>query len=223
MNSKRENTCITTWNKVREKGEWVIVAMSLGNPYFTKKRIVTILSDLSENNHTAPIVTTLDNAALHTYKGIYVDSKKAEKKRKKQKKTLENNIRNAIIETNYQHEDIVKTMERIEKQKEYQHALHTVMNIFKQNEKFSTQALAETKKILTNKLQRTHEQHSWNADEAVHYLLKEIAFLWSSPKIFKKPTAFLYHKDFDIFTQFMSNEFFSEPIIKDIWFIKKSY
>lgn len=189
-----------------------VIWMSAGNSYFKEEVIERILRKASKK-FPKLIVMAPDKPAQHTYKAMGYPENKARRKAILNANLLQNRARRVVeklkkegIKTEF---EIVEWIDEIVPDKRYQKKYKEILGVFNSNKEFKRDALKTTENVLKTK----SKAFSRNAlNEAVHYLLKEIAFVASSPKIYNaKSITYIYHKDWKIYRKFISGGYDGLP------------
>ena len=86
-----------------------------------------------------------------------------------------------------------------------------MVQLYGTNEAFRQDALDTTKTVLKTKLEKEIDLDQ-AAKEAVHYLLKELAFVLVSPVLFQVPrTVYIYHHEWPVFEKLVNGVYDSIP------------
>ena len=213
------------WKSIIDNSwNWIIVGMSLWNTYFSKERLKLILSDLVIQKKLDITMTTLDfdQASLHNFRAIYDSNENALRKRRLTNNALVNKINSALQELFIQNNYLLD-WKWVTENNAYQEHKNNVFDLYEKNSDFKN-IVKNTASAPIEKLAKLYWKEKVNIDEAIKYLLKELAFFAASPEIlWVTSTAFLYHRPFPLFEDYVENKFFSREIIKNVWFIEKSY
>lgn len=187
-----------------------LIWMSAGNSYF-KEEIVLRLLEFAGKNFNQVIILSPDEPAEHTYKALGYEEKIAKRKAKLNSNLLKNRA-NRAIENLKNHKSkfkIIEYTEEIIPNKIYKKELIEITNLYFHNKQFQKDAKEITKKIIENK---SAKQLEISIDEAVNYLLKELAFVLASPKIYKtNKVTYIYHNKWEIFEKLIEGKYDNLP------------
>ena len=113
---------------------------------------------------------------------------------------------------------VVEWVKEILPNKTYQDSYEHIKKLFETNERFHRDAREATRLVLSGKLKPEIDAEV-AIDEAVHYLLKELAFVLVSPKLFKaSKVAYIYHKNWPIFENLI-NGVYNEDVRENLGFV----
>lgn len=198
-----------------------IVGMSLGNSYFRREAIDNLLAYCGGIfSHTKIMIP--DIPAKHTYEAIGYSSVKAERKARLNGNTLRNHCKKSIdtiILRNVKSDvKLVDWENQINSHKAYQRELRKIMEIYQHQLLFRQEARETTSAVLEGKL-KSRMKIDEAVNKGVYYLLKELAFLSASPKIFEtKRVTYVYHDHWKIYEDFIEGKF-DKKQRKDLGFI----
>ena len=196
--------------------DFVIIGLSPGNSYFKKEKIDELLR-FCNNFFLETKVMIPDLPSEHTYKAIGYNPKEAQRKARLNGNTLQNHSKKSIAKIPGNNVQLLEWKDDIEKNKDYKKEYKRLMNLYKTNKKFRNEIRRSTKIVIEKKLKSTVEIES-AIDKGIYYLLKELAFLSASPKMFGvKKVAYAYHDRWQIFEDFIKGKFDSQKR-KDLGF-----
>lgn len=189
-----------------------IVWMSAGNSYFKENVIEKILRKVGKQ-FSEVIVMVPDKPVEHTYRALGYKDNKARRKAILNANLLQNRARRVVeklkeegIKTNFK---IVEWIDEIVPNKDYQDKYKEILKLFDSNKQFKEDALKTTEDVLNLKFKGAPKNA---VDEAVHYLLKELAFVVSSPKVYGASSiTYIYHKDWEIYRKFILGYYDKKP------------
>lgn len=187
-----------------------IVWMSAGNSYFKEEVIMKLLEFASEK-FLKVIVMAPDEPAEHTFKALGLYSEHFKRKARLNANLLQNRARRVIgnlinkgIKTDFK---VVEWTDEIIPNPEYQGMLKSMRNLYYNNEVFRNDARETTKEVILNKLSKNADLEK-AIDEAVIYLLEELAFVLASPRIYNAPKmTYLYHHDWLIYKNLITGRY----------------
>ncbi len=182
-----------------------IVGMSPGNSYFKENRINDLLKYCAGKFSQVRIMIA-DKPAEHTYMAIGYNQAKAEKKARLNGNTLQNHSQRSI-DRNLGDVKLVEWREEIDPNEFYQRELGRVETMYRENDCFREEVRETTRAVLEGMLKQGVKIKS-AIDEGVHYLLKELAFLSASPKMFGTDrVAYVYHDRWEVYEHFVDGKF----------------
>lgn len=190
---------------LQNKGS-AIVGMSPGNSYFKKDQIDDLLKFCAIKFSQVRIMIA-DKPAEHTYRAIGYSDQKARRKARLNGNTLQNHSQSSIDGILEGDVKLVEWENKIDLNESYQEELGRVETLYKENDEFRKEVRETTRKVLERMLKPGVEIES-AIDEGVHYLLKELAFLSASPKIFGiERVAYVYHDRWEVYEHFVDGKF----------------
>jgi len=230
---------------VKNKG-FVIVAMSIGNSYFSKEKITKLLPFVS-NIFSKVRILVADTPSIHTYIAIGYDDKTAKKKTRLAGNRLKNHSHRTIQKTketnpkadiDFVECDFVEWNKQVAKNKFFLEELKDVTNLYERHKEFKKHVHHEIKKrheeglssfrrdarettrtVLKGKLKPGIDMEK-AIDKGVRYLLEELAFLLASPKIFGiKRVAYIYHRDWPIYVNLIDGNY-DDKVRENLAFVK---
>lgn len=190
---------------LRDRG-LAIVGMSPGNSYF-KKVVIGNLLKYCAGRFSQVRIMIADKPAEHTYKAIGYTLQEAERKARLNGNTFQNHSLRSIDGILDSDITLVEWKKEIDTHEAYQIELEKVEKLYRDNREFRKEARDTTKAVLEGKLKPDMEMEN-AIDEGVNYLLKELAFLSASPKIFSvERVAYVYHESWRIYESFVDGRF----------------
>ncbi len=221
IQEQSQEICFQIDYKVLEKKGIVIVGLSPENSYFKKETIHELLSFLT-NLFSMLRIMIPDKPILHTYKALGYSIQKAERKARLNGNTLKNHCNNSIneilkIQSNKDIKIINWELE-IESEENYLHELKALFALY-QSKTLFYEDVRSTKWQVIKKNMKDHSDIEKSLDEAVIYLLKELAFILASPLMFKvENIAFVYHTNWPPFENLIAGKY-DGKIRKNIGFL----
>ena len=195
--------CQTGYKVLEERGAGLIW-MSAGNSYFTEDVIERLLEFANKNLSKIAIMAP-NEPAEHTYKALGYKEHEAKRKARLNANLLKNRAKRIIEKMNQQKVDIeIKIIEDISLADGYKESYRSILKLYKTNPLFKADAKEVTQNFLRNKLKEGIILEK-AINLGVFYLLKELAFVISSPKIFNSERiAYIYHKEWEIYDKLVS-------------------
>ncbi len=182
-----------------------IVGMSPGNSYFKKDRVDDLLRYCSTIFGSVRIMIA-DKPAEHTYKARGYGSTEAERKARLNGNTLQNHSQRSI-DGIFGDIKLVEWKEQIDPNEFYQMELNRIETMYRENDSFREKIRETTRAVLEGMLKPGVEIED-AIGEGVYYLLKELAFLSASPKIFGTDrVAYIYHDRWEVYEHFVEGKF----------------
>ncbi|MFA6099572.1 MAG: tRNA-dependent cyclodipeptide synthase [Patescibacteria group bacterium] len=205
--------------EVLKKHGLVIIWMSVGNSYFNKERIEEILEYAAKHFSVVRILIPYE-PAIYTYLALGYDETKANSKARLGSNRLTNHTKRTISENaSFQGKDIhiLNWAEEVEKVDVYQKKLLFMTHLYETNRRFQIDAEETTAEVLSNKSDENISAEKIKI--GVKYLLEELAFVLSSPDLFKvDKTAYMYHRHWPIYEKLVNGEYDDKPK-EDIGFL----
>lgn len=185
--------------------------MSAGNSYF-KEEVIERIMKFAASKFTKVIVLAPDEPAEHTYKALGYEKNKSKRKAKLNANLLQNRARRIkeklIKEGIGKNIEIIEWVDDIITNEYYKKSYQNILKLYKNNRQFRDDAKETTKLVLTSKFNNISEN---TVDEAVFYLLKELAFIFASLEIYHAEEAtYIYHKEWPIYQKFISGVYDSK-------------
>ncbi len=196
-----------------QKEELGLIWMSAGNPYFTEQ-IISHLINFALQKFSKVIIMAPDEPAEHTFLALGYSEKEAKKKARLNANLLQNRARR-VVETLPQRTKerlkIVEWIEEIMPLEAYHEAYDQIFFLYENNPPFQQDAKETTKKVLLSK-SKGGSLGEEAINEGVKYLLKELAFVVASPRIYKvKNVTYIYHKEWPIYRKFIEGKYDGVP------------
>lgn len=182
------------------KKDLALIWMSAGNSYFTEEKIKKLL-EFASKNFEKIIIFSPDKPAEHNFRALGYEEKKVKKKAKLNANLLMNRAKRILEKRKDKNKFKLESWTNIEENKNYKKELEKVKNIYEKDDILKKIIQKTSIKVLKK------DQKEINIEEAVLYLLEELAFIISSPKIYStKSATYLYHKKFDILEKFVKKQ-----------------
>jgi cyclo(L-tyrosyl-L-tyrosyl) synthase len=192
---------------VGNKGS-AVVGISLGNSYFDKEKIDSLLRFCAETFPRTDIMIP-DKPYVHNYLALGYSQIEAERKARLNGATLRNHSSRAIGTT--ANVKILSWAKDIEPKQAYRDELKRLKRIASINETFRNATREATRQVIQGKL-KPGKKVEPAIDEGIKYLLEELAFLSASPQILATPEVnYVYHNRWPIFEQFVEGKFDGKP------------
>lgn len=191
--------------------------MSAGNSYFSESAIKNILSH-TVKNYSKSIITSPDKPAEHNFRALGYPENKVRRKAKLNANLLKNRAQRVIEELgNNVAESIIlfDWNNKLEENEFYKEAHNEVLALYSKNEAFTKDVRETTLDVLINKLGSGKISDPENAiDEALQYLLKELAFVIASPRLFEaKRVTYIYHKNWEVYEKLIKG--FYDGVVRE--------
>lgn len=189
---------------LQERG-LAIVGMSPGNSYFKKATIAELLRCCAGLFSHVRIMIA-DKPMEHTYMARGYSPAEAERKARLNGNTLQNHSRRSMEEI-LGDIGLVEWGNEINPNGAYQTELNRILVLYKKNGNFRHEVRETTRTVLEGKLKQSVEIES-AIDRGVFYLLKELAYLSASPKMFgTERIAYIYHNRWEVYEHFVEGKF----------------
>lgn len=200
-------------NFIMGKDEYGLIWMSAGNSYF-KEDIVLKLLRFASKHFPNVLILSPDEPAEHTFLALDYEHKVAKRKAKLNANLLQNRAKRAVeiltaegIKTPF---NLIE-WKNIIPNKKYQEMLKEINLLYQKNKHFQKDARDVTKNVIGNKLKKDLDNEK-AIDEAVNYLLKELAFVLVSPIIYNaSQVTYIYHHEWPIYQRLIAGEYDSKP------------
>lgn len=186
-----------------------LVWMSAGNSHF-KKEIIEKIIKFTNSNFSKTIIMSPDEPAEHTFKALGYEGNDVKKKARLNANLLHNRVRKIIesfneLDKNKFH--VVEWIKEVIPNKDYQNKLIEIKELYKHNYNFHKDARETTRKVLHYKIKENTDIEK-AIDEAVNYLLKELAFILASPTIYKtSKIVYIYHHQWVIYQNLINGKY----------------
>ncbi len=207
----------TGYEVLKNKG-LAIIWMSTGNSYFSPDNIQRIIEFCSERFSVIRILAPFE-PAIHTYKSIGYEEKRASRKAKLNSNRLKNHTRKTIEKISNKKIDIkiIDWDADISSNEHYKKILKAIEKLYSENESFQKNADSTTEQVLKNKIKPGKDAQE-SVKTGVRYLFEELAFVLASPLIFQvKQTAYIYHKRWPILENLVNGKY--DKIRKNVGFL----
>ncbi|MBS3051188.1 MAG: tRNA-dependent cyclodipeptide synthase [Candidatus Aenigmarchaeota archaeon] len=177
-----------------------IIWMSSGNSYF-KENIIREIAIFASRKFSDVVIISPDEPADHTFNAIGYNVPESKKKARLNANLLLNRARRAI--SGLDGKIIIAEWKDVASNNAYRTEYKNIISLYNKNEIFRQDARNATKEVLTGKSKKADMESA--IDEGVFYLLKELAFLLASPKIYdSEEVTYIYHKKWQIFQNLIS-------------------
>jgi len=188
-----------------------LIWMSAGNSYF-KEDIIKEIMNYALKEFDKLIILAPDEPAEHTYLVLGYPKNRAKRKSKLNANLLQNRakrIKDSLNKENQEKIHIVEWIDEIIPNKQYQDSYKNILNLFKSNKEFQKDALDNAKKVIETKGKELEKEAP---KQAVYYLLKELAFLTTSPEIYNTDSiSYIYHKPWPIYKKYIKGYYDKKP------------
>jgi len=184
-----------------------LIWMSAGNPYFTEERIVKMLHFALER-FARVIIMAPDKPAEHNFKALGYPDNQAKRKARLNANLLQNRtkrvvslfpseLKNKVI--------VVEWADEVIPNAKYQEKYEEILDLYNTNASFRKEARETTKSVIAKKSADDIEKA---LDEAVQYLIEELAFVLASPDMYKvKRVFYLYHMTWPIYQRLIEGKY----------------
>jgi cyclo(L-tyrosyl-L-tyrosyl) synthase len=195
------------------KVDGVVVWMSAGNSYFKEEVIMKTL-ELVSKKFSKIVIMAPDEPAEHTFKALGLYENNFKRKARLNANLLQNRAKRVVekLVKNRINNDfkIVEWIDEIIPNKDYQTQLKLVNDLYEHNPLFRKDARDTTKAVIINKISKDVNIEK-AIDEAVNYLLEELAFVIASPKIYGTvKMTYVYHHNWLIYENLISGKYDSQ-------------
>lgn len=203
ITQKNQGFAFETGYEIVDQRGLAIVGMSLGNSYFKKNTITELIKYCADTFGQVKIMIA-DKPAEHTYKALGYSQKKAKRKARLNGNTLQNHSK--ATTKRLDNVNLIEWEKEITPSQHYQKALTRINQLYQDNINFRTCARTTTREVLERRLKQRNLEEA--IDEGVNYLLKELAFISASPRMFGvDKIAYIYHQRWSILEKFIAGEF----------------
>lgn len=205
--------------------ELAIVGMSPGNSYF-KQEIIEKLLRFAVSKFSKVRILIADKPAEHTYEAIGYPKNKAQRKARLGSNRFENCSKRSISkikEENYLVDvDLIDWEAEVSLNKYFLKEYSKIKEMYEKNMIFRYDIRETTRGVLVGKLKEGLNIEE-AIDEGVYYLLKELAFLCVSSKIFDvKKVTYIYHNNWKVFENLIEGKY-DNKVRKDLGFFLISF
>jgi len=207
MSSSRDELMNTTCTQTAKNT--AIIGISLGNSYFTYETITNLLLFCTENFQETSVLIN-DIPAIHNYLALAYDKKKAMKKARLNGNPVRNLLKRVLSDLNCDSVRILDWEKDIFSTPSFESAYSSLLSLYFKKELFFNSVRQTTLQVLLPKTNNGLVSQQ-ALDEAVHYLLKELAFLQASPTILSsQTTSYVYHDSWPIYEKLIVGFFDGE-------------
>lgn len=190
----------------------ILIGISMGNSYFNEDRLRIILSGFSSQFENVAVLL-VDDLAMHNYRAMGYDEKRAKKKITVNSNQLSNRIKRTIkeIEEKYNRTNIKFYQWRdIELFPQYHQSLKIITEHYNKGDAFACDINQVTSKVM-NAYISNPQAENFVLDEAKWYLLKELAFTHCASDFFESSLVTGYYVDFPIYRNLLASSVMEEP------------
>lgn len=207
--------------QVLKNKHMAIVWMSVGNSYFKPKRIEGLLNFIYDKFSKIVILAPFEPAE-YTYRAIGYPENIARKKAKLNSNRLKNHTQRILKKHKKKFTKcdirIIDWDIDILPNKFFKESYKSVKKLYHSNKKFKEDVRETTERVLDDKIKEGINLKK-AVDIGVYYLLEEISFIISSPKIFSvKKSAYVYHHKWPIFEELVDGKY-DKKIRDDVGFL----
>ncbi len=205
-----QEICFQTGYKILKDKGTALVGMSPGNGYF-KKEAIHELIDFASNLFSRTIIFIPDRPAEHNYKAIGESHQKAERLARLKGNTLRNHTNNSIqnILSNQPNKNIklLDWKQDIECNNSYIQQFEILYELYKNNNLFYQDTRDTSLQVIKSGIKENIDIEK-ALDEAVLFLIKELAFLLVSPDLFQVESfTYIYHKNWPVFENLIAGKY----------------
>lgn len=194
-----------------------IIGISLGNSYFNELTVKDLVL-FCKDNFSSTVILINDVPAIHNYLALAFDRKKAFKKARLAGNRLRNMLNRVLIDLNINDVKILDWDKDILSTSTFESSYSYLLSLYFKKGSFFDCVRQTTLNVLKSKFS-DGVVSSRALDEAIHYLLKELAFLESSPNILdSKSASYIYHTSWPIYEKLLVG-FFDDRIRSDLRFV----
>jgi cyclo(L-tyrosyl-L-tyrosyl) synthase len=182
-----------------------IVGISLGNSYFKKETLEELLTDCTKQ-FSRIIIMIPDTPAIHNYKALGYSDIEAERKARLKGNAMTNRtkeILSSIQETYTGEISIANWNSAVTKSSEYTDEYMHLNQLYQQNKKFRADVRTTTKNVIETKLKPGSDIEK-SIDEGVKYLLSELTFVSTCPKVYNTSVAYVYHNPWKVYENYVN-------------------
>lgn len=188
-----------------KEGGTALIGMSPGNSYFKKEKIDEVINYCAGRFGTVKLFIP-DTLATHTYQGIGYPEDKARRKARLAANNLRNHSTRSMLENKLENVEIID-WGKATAEAPYLQASQDIYSLYERNSRFREEAKDTTRAVVRDKCLPSVDIES-AVEEAVHYLLKELAFITASPQIYnQEKIAYIYHKPWRIYEDYVAGAF----------------
>jgi tRNA-dependent cyclodipeptide synthase len=185
-----------------------IIGMSPGNSYFKDYEIRFLLQEAIERFGRCAIMVA-DVPAIATYIALGYSPNKARNKAIPKGNNLKNRTRRLAEEMGYSADQvrIIDWAEDVETNAAYQQHYQSILDKFQKLPDFAA-AVRETSRIVLASSGKVEGDLGAAIENAIHYLLSEIAFLEYAPQFLDSSrVCYLYHRNWGVYEDYIKGRF----------------
>lgn len=202
----------------------MMLGLSPGNPYFYNLDVLRQLFQFGRQSSDKVLIFIPDKISEHNFQAV--GSKNPERSARVKANRLRNKCHEAIG-TNGRSEApfrYIKWMEEVETCQKYHEAYKEIQELYQRNEEFQADIKQSTEMALRclkkgrEKAEESHNKENEDAEtfdleEGVKYLLKELAFLEVVPSIYEscQEFVFVYHRSWPVLEKYMNGYYDNIP------------
>ncbi|MDP3741777.1 MAG: tRNA-dependent cyclodipeptide synthase [Candidatus Micrarchaeota archaeon] len=187
--------------------EIALIWMSAGNSYFDKETIEKLLNYADEKFQKIIIISP-NKPAEHTFKALGYPENKAKQKAKLNANLLKNRAEKELEKIGHRNKFSFANWETgILTSPEYNAKYKEITTIYETNPKFKNDARNTTQNVIKDKTNKITDVEK-AIDQAVLYLMEELAFVLASPVIYNvQKVTYLYHRPWKIYENLISGKY----------------
>jgi tRNA-dependent cyclodipeptide synthase len=184
-----------------------LIWMSAGNSYFSEENIGKLLR-FADKEFKRILIVSPSKPAEHTFRALGYDEKEAVRKAKLNSNLLKNRALRELSKVNHRNKfQIVDWEKEVVESEAYKESLDEMQRLYDENPEFREDARETTRKVIADKSEGL-ENVERAIDEAVLYLLEELAFILSCPKRYSMDkVAYIYHKEWEIYEDLITGKY----------------
>lgn len=185
-----------------------IIGMSPGNSYFKDYEIRFLLKEAIQRFGVCAIMVA-DVPAIATYMALGYSENKARSKAIPKGNNLKNRTRRLATELGYSEDQvrIIDWADEVACHPDYLALYQSVEQKYKTIPTFAEDVRATSRDVLVNALTntgQTEEDMEAAVDQAIHYLLSELAFLEFAPAFLKSHrVCYVYHRNWPVYENYV--------------------
>ncbi len=184
-----------------------IIGMSPGNSYFKDYEVRFLLQEAIKRFGRCAIMVA-DVPAISTYIALGYPENKARNKAIPKGNNLKNRTQRIAEELGYNEEQvrIIDWAEEIDPNSSYKKSYETILNKFHSIPSFANSVRATSRAVLeqTGKIEGDLDNA---VENAIHYLLSELAFMEFSPEFFQcERVCYLYHRNWAVYEDYIAGK-----------------
>lgn len=186
--------------ELMRKRPLVVLGMSPGNAFFTRKRIEIAVCGMARLFGEVAVIVP-DTIAVHTYRALGYDEKQSKAKAREHGVNIKNRCLRAIerarIETPSAKLRMLDWEQDVASLPSYANSYAKVCELFETHEQFRKDVLAKGRSLLASKLSPEAVTDAATR-ECIEYLLKEFAYFNLLRTAFGREVVVPYHQDFKL-------------------------